>query len=192
MWKSSDFNWKVELPAGGHSSPVLWGDKIFLTCADDAKSAERQVVCLHADNGRILWTKKYSSTFHTKHVLNSFASATAAVDEERVYLSWSTPQEYTLLALDHAGQEVWQKKLGPFVSQHSCGTSPVVFEDFVILEPDHVLDVLQVSKGCHACLPLTTRRACHDLHTGSSGDVRRGSEVVGCVGIVVLVVDAGH
>src|SRR5205085_6349907 len=52
-WKNADFNWKVDLPAGGHSSPVLWGEKIFLTCADDEKSAERQVVCLHADDGRI-------------------------------------------------------------------------------------------------------------------------------------------
>jgi outer membrane protein assembly factor BamB len=136
VWKESDFNWKVELPAEGHSSPVLWGDKIFLTSADDSKSAERQVLCLHADDGRVLWSKKYSSAFHTKHPLNSFASATAAVDEERVYVTWSTPQEYSLLALSHGGKEVWRQKLGPFVSQHSCGTSPVVFEDLVILGND--------------------------------------------------------
>ncbi len=132
-WKNSDFNWKIELPLGGHSSPVLWGDKIFLTSADDGKTAERQVVCLNASDGSILWTRKYTSKLHRKHELNSFASATPAVDEERVYVTWSTPEEYTLLALDHAGNEVWRRGLGPFVSQHSCGTSPVVFEDLVIL-----------------------------------------------------------
>src|SRR5262245_32206792 len=57
-WKKSDFNWKVELPGGGHSSPVLWGDKIFLTCADDGKTAERQVVCLQAADGKVLWTRQ--------------------------------------------------------------------------------------------------------------------------------------
>src|SRR5262245_47451097 len=83
-WKAADFNWKIDLPACWHSSPGLWGDKIFLTCADDSKTAERQVVCLQAGDGKILWTRKYSSTFHRKHELNSFASATPAVDEERV------------------------------------------------------------------------------------------------------------
>jgi outer membrane protein assembly factor BamB len=148
-WKNSDFNWKVDLPLGGHSSPVLWGEKIFLTCADDSKSAERQVVCLHADDGRILWAKKYSSTLHRKHPFNSFASATPAVDEERVYVAWSTPEEYTLLALDHSGKEMWRCKLGAFVSQHSCGTSPVVFEDLVIIgnEQDDVDKVDPNQKG---------------------------------------------
>jgi outer membrane protein assembly factor BamB len=155
-WKKSDFNWKVELPAGGHSSPVLWGDKVFLTCADDAKTAERQVVCLQAADGKILWTRKYSSTFHRKHPLNSFASATPAVDEERVYVAWSTPEAYTLLALDHAGKELWQQKLGGFVSQHSCGTSPVVFEDLVILgnEQDDVDKVDMNMKGNSSLVAL--------------------------------------
>jgi outer membrane protein assembly factor BamB len=58
------------------------------------------------------------------------------VDEERVYFSWSTPEEYTLLALDHAGEPVWQRNLGPYVSQHSCGASPIVYGDLVIVAND--------------------------------------------------------
>ncbi|MBI1900572.1 MAG: PQQ-binding-like beta-propeller repeat protein [Planctomycetia bacterium] len=131
-----DFNWKVKLPAEGHSSPVLWGEKIFLTCADDGATAERLVVCLNAKNGGILWSKNYASSFHKKHPHNSFASSTPAVDEERVYCVWSTPEEYTLLALDHDGNKVWQRALGPFVSQHSCGVSPIVYGEMVVLAND--------------------------------------------------------
>lgn len=136
QFTEADYNWKAKLPAGGHSSPVLWGKKIFLICADDQESAQRMVVCLHADDGRILWTKTFESKFHTKHRFNSFASSTPAVDADHVYVCWSTPEEYTLLALDHDGNQVWQRNLGPYLSQHSSGTSPIVYEDMVILGND--------------------------------------------------------
>ena len=45
-------------------------------------------------------------------------------------------QEYTLLALDHQGRDAWRRNLGPFVSQHSCGTSPIVYQDMVVLGND--------------------------------------------------------
>jgi outer membrane protein assembly factor BamB len=131
-WTEKDYNWVAQLPGEGHSSPVIWGGKIFLTSANE-ESAERFVLCLDQASGKILWSKKYVSEKHHKHVHNTFASATPAVDESQVYVTWSTPQEYTLLALDHQGNEVWSRDLGPFVSQHSCGTSPIVYEDLVVL-----------------------------------------------------------
>ncbi|HVW01004.1 MAG TPA: PQQ-binding-like beta-propeller repeat protein [Planctomycetaceae bacterium] len=134
-WTADDYNWKVELPAAGHSSPVLWADRIFLTGADD-KTATRSVFCLRANDGKLLWSKEFKSQHHRRHQLNSFASATPALDAERVYVAWSTPDEYTLLALSHEGDTVWQRDLGPFVSQHSCGISPIVVDDLVILGND--------------------------------------------------------
>src|SRR5690348_8923833 len=53
-WTDKDLNWKVELPGIGHSSPVLWGDKIFLLSADQ-KSATRYVLCLNAADGKQIW-----------------------------------------------------------------------------------------------------------------------------------------
>ncbi len=135
-WTLEDFNWRVALPGGGHSSPVFWGDKIFLTCADDLRTAERIVVCLSVKDGRTLWERHFPSRIHRKHRFNSYASSTPAVDAKRVYVCWSTPEEYLVLALDHQGQEVWRRNLGPFVSQHSSGTSPIVFEDMVVLAND--------------------------------------------------------
>lgn len=132
QWTEADYRWKSKLPGVGHSSPVLWGNTIFLTSADE-ESASRYVVALDADSGKVKWQRVYPSKVHTKHLRNSFASPTAAVDAERVYLSWSEPEMYTLMALTHDGKDAWNLDLGPYVSQHSAGPSPMLVDDLVIL-----------------------------------------------------------
>jgi outer membrane protein assembly factor BamB len=134
-WTEQDFNWKIALPGAGHSSPVLWGDKIFLTTGDDHTN-QLWVLCISASQGRILWQKAFALKPYHKNNLNSVASGTPAVDEQRVYVSWSVPKRLTLLALDHAGNQVWDKDLGPYVAQHGGGASPIVFQDQVILAND--------------------------------------------------------
>src|SRR5438105_4910788 len=129
---SADINWKIELPGSGHSSPVLWGDRIFLTSTGD-KSGGISALCLDANDGRLLWRKDFSLTPFARHQFNSFASSTPAVDAERVYFVWNEPDHYMLTALDHDGKQVWQRDFGPFVSQHGCGISPIVYKDEVVL-----------------------------------------------------------
>ena len=131
-WTEADYNWKVTLPGVGHSSPVIWGERIFLLSADPL-SATRYVLCLHVDDGETLWQHAFLSEPHHLHLRNTFASSTPAVDSQHLYVAWSTPHETTLLALDHEGQIVWQRNLGPFRSQHGFGTSPVIYSDLVIL-----------------------------------------------------------
>jgi outer membrane protein assembly factor BamB len=111
---------------------VVWGEKVFLTSADPQK-ATRHVLCVDADNGQLRWQRDYKSTPHHLHPRNTFASSTPAVDSERVYVAWSTPDQLTLRALDHEGQEVWTQDLGGWVSQHGFGSSPIVYGDLVIL-----------------------------------------------------------
>jgi len=127
-----DINWKVELPGTGHSSPVLWGDRIFLTSTGD-KSGGISVLCLSAQDGRLLWRRDFSLTPFTRHQFNSYASSTPAVDAQRVYVVWNEPQHYLLTALDHDGKTAWQRDFGPFVSQHGCGISPIIYKNKVIL-----------------------------------------------------------
>ena len=74
----SDVNWKVELPGTGHSSPVLWGERVFLTSTGD-KTGGISVVCLNATDGRVLWRRDFSLTPFPRHKFNSFASSTPAV-----------------------------------------------------------------------------------------------------------------
>lgn len=131
-WSEKDYNWKTKLPGEGHSSPVVWGDKVFLLSADP-KTATRFVLCYDANTGRPKWARTFESKSHHLHPRSSYASCTPAADEDRVYVAWSTPEQTLLKAFDHDGREVWQRDLGRWQSQHGFGTSPIVYKDLVIL-----------------------------------------------------------
>jgi len=131
-WTEKDYNWKVEIPGVGHSSPVVWGERVFVMSADP-DDATRYLLCYAADDGRELWRTEYKSSPHHLHDRSSFASCTPAVDAEQVYFAWSTPAETTLVALDHKGREQWKLDLGRWQSMHGFGQSPMLYEDLVIL-----------------------------------------------------------
>jgi outer membrane protein assembly factor BamB len=134
-WTEKDFLWKVSLPGKGNSSPVLWGEKIFLTAGDN-KTGKRIALCVHADSGKLLWRRDFDSATYKLHQRNGIATATPTVDARHVYLAWATPAKYTVMALDHEGKTVWEKDLGPYKSQHGFGVSPIVHEDLLILPSD--------------------------------------------------------
>ena len=74
-WTEKDINWRIALPGVGHSSPVLWGDRIFLTSAEEVPDKIR-VFCLKPGDGSVLWKREFPLHPHEKHKFNSFASAT--------------------------------------------------------------------------------------------------------------------
>lgn len=131
-WSDSDYRWTVKLPGRGNSSPTLWGDRLFILSADP-QTATRYVLCYHADTGEELWSREFPSTPHPIHKMSSFASSTPAADEERIYVGWSEPKSLTLIAFTHDGDIAWKKDLGPWLGQHGFGTSPMLFEDLLIL-----------------------------------------------------------
>jgi outer membrane protein assembly factor BamB len=133
--------WKVPLPGLGHSSPVVWGDRVFVQAASKDTS-ERQLLCINARDGSTLWKRSIASKAVKNkgktliHANNSYASSSPAVDAERVYtVFWDNANLY-LHAFTHAGEPVWSKDLGSFTSQHGAGASPIVFEDKVIFVDD--------------------------------------------------------
>lgn len=131
-WTDRDYQWRTALPGIGHSSPILWSDRVFLTAGDET-SGRRFVLGIHAGDGRRLWTREFDAERHGKHALNSFATATPAADARHVYVSWATPRAYVVLALDHDGRDVWRADLGPFQVGYGIGASPVVHDDLVIV-----------------------------------------------------------
>jgi outer membrane protein assembly factor BamB len=133
-WSETDINWKVAVPGSGHSSPVLWGKKIFLTSA--TASGARLVLCYSADDGKELWRHEAHASKYHIHQRNSFATATPVVDDKRVYVSWATAEQYTVAAFDHEGKPAWQHNLGPYKSQHGFGVSPIRVDDLVIVPND--------------------------------------------------------
>src|SRR5438874_877759 len=68
-----EFNWRVDLPGVGHSSPVIWGDRIFVTSADEA-AGKRYLLCLRASDGKRLWMRAYDFTAYAHNEFNSAAS----------------------------------------------------------------------------------------------------------------------
>ena len=135
-FNAKQYNWRVKLPGIGHSSPVLWGEKIFIASGDpkgDPKGGTRHLLCLKASDGSQLWKRSSKLIDNHLHKRNSFASGTPAVDAERVYIAWATPESILLSAFDHQGKQAWVVDLGPFGSEHGHGHSPVVYKDIILL-----------------------------------------------------------
>lgn len=136
QWTDKDINWKVSLPGMGHSSPVLWGDKIFLLSAEPVKEPNppmRYVLCINAKDGQVIWKREFQGVWHKLHTLSSFASCTPAVDEKRIYFAWSDPHQTLLMAMDHSGNDLWTRDFGPWLSMHGFGTSPMLIDDLVVI-----------------------------------------------------------
>lgn len=131
-WTDADYNWKVELPGVGHSSPVVWKDRVYVMSADPAKGT-RYVLCVNTADGKIIWNQQFEGTPHHLHALNSYASCTPTIDADHIYVAWSNPKQTLLKALNHEGSEVWSVDLGPWVSQHGFGSSPMLVDDLVII-----------------------------------------------------------
>lgn len=134
-WTEKDHNWKVKLPGVAHSSPVLWGDRVFITSGEE-ETGKRIIQCLRTSDGQQLWAREFPGAKHGKHSDNSFASATPVVDDRHVYLNWGSPKEQLVVALDHSGKEIWRIDLGPYKGGHGFGASPIVHEDVLVVPND--------------------------------------------------------
>jgi outer membrane protein assembly factor BamB len=127
--------WKVPLPGLGHSSPIVWGDRLFVQSAsEDGK--ERLLLCVNVKDGETLWKKSVNGVKAPKHVKNTLASATPTTDGKRVYAAFWNGGEILLAAFDFAGNPQWTRNLGTWTSEHGPGASPVVYEDKIFFAND--------------------------------------------------------
>jgi outer membrane protein assembly factor BamB len=109
-WGADDYRWKISLPGKGHGSPVIWGNRLFVN-AEREDGGTCVVMCIDTRDGSTLWSRDFEASNHKKHKVNSFASSTPVVDDKHVDVSGAVPQQLTLLALDHEGNEVWWVRL---------------------------------------------------------------------------------
>ena len=105
-WTDKDVRWKVALPGVGHSSPTVWGDRVFVTCADE-QSGTQTVLCLSAADGSVRWKRDYPSEAYRHHGENSYASSTNAADAELVYVCLMSPGALKVVEFDHDGRDAW-------------------------------------------------------------------------------------
>jgi hypothetical protein len=129
--------WKTPLPGTGNSTPVIWGDRIFLT-ASDKGGRERYVLCVRRSDGKILWQRLAARDDHPgrSHPWNGYASASCATDGQRVYAFFGTPG---LFCYDLDGKRLWKHTFGIFTSETGWGTaaSPFLYDDLVIINCDN-------------------------------------------------------
>lgn len=150
QWTDANILWKTAIPGVGHSSPIVWGDHVFLQSAD-AGGKERYLICLSAPVGKILWTKSVPGSKAHTHLRNTWASSTPATDGQQVYALFWDGQKIAIHAFDFQGNETWTHELGTFTSQHGPGGSPIVYEGKVYYpydqDGDSVLVALDAKTG---------------------------------------------
>ncbi|MCH2375878.1 MAG: PQQ-like beta-propeller repeat protein [Planctomycetes bacterium] len=132
--ESENVVWKVFVPGVGHSSPIVSGDQVWLTSAvDDGRSL--RVLCFRRPTGEVvhdleLFRLDEAGKAHSK---NSYASPTPVLDEERVYIHFG---HVGTACVSRSGELVWKTVALDYVQPYSGGSSPVLFEDLLILNCD--------------------------------------------------------
>lgn len=129
--------WKTPLPGRGNSTPIVWGNRVFLTAAaKDGK--ERYVLCIRTDDGKVLWHERAAKEEHPgkSHDWNCWASASCTTDGARVYAFFGTSG---LFCYDMNGKLLWRQRFGIFTSEAGWGTaaSPFLYDDLVIQNCDN-------------------------------------------------------
>ena len=122
--------WRLELPTG-YSSPVLFGDRIYVTGVRD-----KQLVTFAIDRtrGTVIWERVAPAEAKAPvDKRNNPASPSVAVDTNGVYVFFP---DFGLVAYDTAGKDLWKMPLGPFNNIYGMGSSPVVINGMVILSCD--------------------------------------------------------
>ena len=129
--------WKTSIPGAGHASPIVWADRLFVVSALP-ESQDRVLLCLEREKGRVLWQQTVlTAPFEPKHGLNSFASSTPTTDGRRVYVTFLDRDQILVAAYDFAGHRQWAVRPGVFSSKHGFCSSPVLYQDLVIVNGDH-------------------------------------------------------
>lgn len=122
--------WKVELPEPGNSTPIIWGDRVFVTQAV-AKKNERTLMCFDRKSGKLLWQK--GTTHEEKestHETNPYCASSPVTDGERV-IAWFGSAG--VLCYDFQGKELWKRELKPIDHDWGYGSSPLIHGDLCIL-----------------------------------------------------------
>jgi outer membrane protein assembly factor BamB len=168
--------WKTPLPGIGHSSPAIFGERVFLTTCR-LEEQERVLLCLDRKSGKILWERVVvTAPLERKHNLNSFASSTPATDGKHVWITFLQFPDMIAACYDVDGNLVWKKSPGKFHSVHGFCSSPVLYKDMVIINGDQdavayivALDRNTGEERWRADRPKRTRSYCVPIIVDAAG-----------------------
>ena len=122
--------WRCEVTEG-HSSPCVWGERIFLTGHTEG---ELETFCIDRESGEIIWVKTVPAKFTERlHRINSIATPTPAADGERVYVYFGA---FGLVCYDFEGNEQWRREIPPGQNTFGTAASPIVVGELLIFVHD--------------------------------------------------------
>jgi len=145
-WSEKEsISWKIPIPGKGLSSPVVWGDRIFITTCLE-KEQKRLLLCLDRRTGKILWQRTVlTAPLEPKHPLNSYASSTPATDGQYVWVTFLNLPKFEVYCYDFEGNQIWQRSPGEFYSKHGFCSPPILYKDTIILNGDQDAEAYLVS-----------------------------------------------
>lgn len=137
-WSATEnVKWKTAVPGEGWSSPVVWGDRIFLTATEDSGRSCR-VMCFDAGTGELKWNREvFRQETLRKEARNSYATPTPATDGKRVYAVFGSGG---IAAVDFDGNTAWTFREFRFYSRHGLGASPVLEDGLLVMPWDWSTD----------------------------------------------------
>jgi outer membrane protein assembly factor BamB len=129
--KEKNISWRAALPRPGNSSPIVSNGCVFVTCAEDRDGLKRSLYCFDRRDGKQRWvrTVEYDEKEPT-HDTNPYCGSTPAADGKRVVVWHSSAGIY---CYDFEGKELWGKSLGEFQHIWGYGTSPIIYQNQVIM-----------------------------------------------------------
>jgi outer membrane protein assembly factor BamB len=140
-WSATEnIAWKLPLPAWSGSTPIVWGDRVFLSVADDLRHRDGDNLflwCINRANGSVLWTRPLGGGNHQERKQN-MSTPSPVTDGKHVWVMTGTG---ILKAFDFAGTELWardiQKDYGRFGLNWGYGSSPLLHGDALYIQVLH-------------------------------------------------------
>jgi len=132
--------WKTALPGSGISNPVVWDDRVFVTASEGRDQGELHVICLDRKTGAERWHQRLWGTAPTLfyYAPSGMASPSPVTDGRHLWVFFGTGDVF---CFDMDGGLVWQRALaeeyGAFENRFAASSSPLLFEDTLILQCDH-------------------------------------------------------
>ncbi len=141
-WSPEQVVWKIDLPGVGQSSPIVWGDRVFLTAALE-QGKERLVFCVDRKTGKVLWQQTaWKGQPEKSHVMNGWASASCVTDGEVVIAFFGLGGIH---AYSVDGRPLWSKDLGKFESPWGTASCPILVDNNVVQNCDADSDAYLVA-----------------------------------------------
>lgn len=169
--KTENIAWTTPIPGKGHSSPIIFGDRVFVTTCIE-KDQKHVLICLDRLTGKVLWEQSLPAKLQKAiHKLNSHASSTPATDGKFVWVSFLDHPDMTIACYDfHDGKELWKTVPGKMLSKHGYCSTVLPYKDTIIINGDQdaqayivALDKATGKERWRADRPNRTRSYCPPL-----------------------------